>query len=254
MRRAKSLAELGFNRSDAPRLKKAMNNADNKRAFQRLQAVFLVAQGRTIIEVAEISGVSQQTIYNWVRRYLNQHQVKARLFPVLRRALALRGEQSKIGITSRNAKRVLFGAINPRAGHRIIQRSPNLKQEHFRAFLRLLRRSYFGRQIWLLLDEAPGHIAAKSQALAKQLDIVFLWLPKQCSELNAMDQRNQDYGQLSMRWLAPSRFCLTTQSMRDSMLGSCAMHIDMNGANSTLVYLGKRRVSLEAYRISVLSR
>jgi hypothetical protein len=77
MRKAKSLAELGFNRSDAPRLKKAMNDADNKRAFQRLQAVFLVAQGRTIIEVAEISGVSQQTIYNWVRRYLNQHRVKA---------------------------------------------------------------------------------------------------------------------------------------------------------------------------------
>ncbi len=77
MRRAKSLAELGFNRSDAPRLKKAMNNADDKRIFQRLQAVFLVAEGRTIIEVAEIAGVSQQTIYNWVRRYLNQHQVKA---------------------------------------------------------------------------------------------------------------------------------------------------------------------------------
>jgi len=76
MRRAKSIAELGFNRSDAPRLKKAMNNVDDKRAFQRLQAVFLLAQGRTIIEVAEIAAVSQQTIYNWVRRYLNQHQVK----------------------------------------------------------------------------------------------------------------------------------------------------------------------------------
>src|SRR5215813_5228175 len=57
---------------------------------------------------------------------------------------------------------------------------------------RLLRRSYSGRQIWLLLDEAPGHIAAKSQALAEQLDIVLLWLPKQCSELNAMDQLWRD--------------------------------------------------------------
>jgi transposase len=37
----------------------------DKRAFQRVQAVFLVAQGRTITEVAEIAGVSQQTIYNW---------------------------------------------------------------------------------------------------------------------------------------------------------------------------------------------
>jgi len=123
---------------------------------------------------------------------LFEDETVLRLFPVLRRAWALRGEQSKIGITGRNAKRVLFGAINPRTGHRIIQRSPNMRQEHFRAFLRLLRRSYFGRQIWLLLDEAPGHIAAKSQALAKQLDIIFLWLPKQCSELNAMDQLWRD--------------------------------------------------------------
>ena len=111
-----------------------------------------------------------------------------RLFPVLRRAWALRGEQAKIGITGRNAKRVLFGTINLRTGHRILQRSPNMRQEHFCAFLHLLRRSYPRRQIWLLLDEAPCHTAGKSLALAKQLDIVLVWLPKQCSELNAMDQ------------------------------------------------------------------
>jgi transposase len=41
--------------------------------------------------------------------------------------------------------------------------------------------------IWVLLDEAPCHIAPKRQALAETLKIVLLWLPKQCSELNAMD-------------------------------------------------------------------
>ena len=40
----------------------------------------------------------------------------------------------------------------------------------------------------MLLDEAPCPIAPRSQALAKQLDIELVWLPKQCSELNAMDQ------------------------------------------------------------------
>lgn len=119
---------------------------------------------------------------------LFQDETVLRLFPVLRRAWALRGEQAKIGITGRNAKRVLFGTINLRTGHRILQRSPNMQQEHFQAFLCLLRRSYPGRQIWLLLDEAPCHIAAKSQAMAAQLGIVLIWLPKQCSELNAMDQ------------------------------------------------------------------
>jgi hypothetical protein len=111
-----------------------------------------------------------------------------RLFPVLRRAWSLRGEQAIVPITGSNAKRVLFGTINPRTGHRIVLCRPNMRQEHFQAFLRLLRQSYLGREIWLLLDEAPCHIAPKSQALAEDLDIVLIWLPKQCSELNAMDQ------------------------------------------------------------------
>jgi hypothetical protein len=111
-----------------------------------------------------------------------------RLFPVLRRAWSLRGEQAIVPITGSNAKRVLFGTINPRTGHRIVLCRPNMRQEHFQAFLRLLRQSYLGREIWLLLDEAPCHIAPKSQALAEDLNIVLIWLPKQCSELNAMDQ------------------------------------------------------------------
>jgi DDE superfamily endonuclease len=40
----------------------------------------------------------------------------------------------------------------------------------------------------LLVDEALGHTAILSQVLAAQLDIVLICLPKQCSELNAMDQ------------------------------------------------------------------
>lgn len=110
-----------------------------------------------------------------------------RLFPVLRRAWSLRGEQSKVFITGNNAKRVLFGTINMRTGHRIIWRGLNMRQEHFQTFLRLLRRSYPGRPIRMLLDEAPCHVASKSTALAHLLGIEFIFLPKQCSELNAMD-------------------------------------------------------------------
>ena len=86
-----------------------------------------------------------------------------RLLPVLRRASALRGEQDHVAITRCNAKRVLFGAINLRAGHRIILRRPNMEQVHFQAFLRLLREAYPGHRIALLLDEAPSHRAAKSE-------------------------------------------------------------------------------------------
>jgi transposase len=75
MRRAKSPAELGFNRYDEERLKKALKRAGDKRMFQRVQAVLLVAQGRAISEVALIAGGSLQTVYTWVTRYLTSRQV-----------------------------------------------------------------------------------------------------------------------------------------------------------------------------------
>jgi hypothetical protein len=115
-----------------------------------------------------------------------------RLLPVLRRAWTLRGEQAGVPISGRNAKRVLFGTINPRTGHRIVLSRPNMRQEHFQDSLRLLRQSYPGREIWLLLDEAPCHITPRSQTLAAALNIELIWLPKQCSELNAMDQLWRD--------------------------------------------------------------
>jgi DDE superfamily endonuclease len=119
---------------------------------------------------------------------LGEDETGLRLFPVLRRAWALQGEQAHVAITGCNAKRVLFGAINLRTGHRIILRRPNMEQVHFQAFLRLLREAYPGHRIALLLEEAPSHRAAKSQSLAADLDIELIWLPKQCAELNAMDQ------------------------------------------------------------------
>lgn len=96
--------------------------------------------------------------------------------------------QAIVPITGRNAKRALFGVLNPRTGHRILMHAAHCRQADFQAFLCLLRHCYPGRRIWLLLDQAPCHTAIQSQALAAQLDIILVWLPKQCSELNAMDQ------------------------------------------------------------------
>jgi transposase len=118
---------------------------------------------------------------------LMEDETILRLFPVLRRAWSMRGEQAQIPITGRNAKRVLFGTINICTGHRLVWRGPNMRQEHFHTFLQMVRRHYPGRPVWMLLDEAPCHIAARSEALAAALGIELIFLPKQCSELNAMD-------------------------------------------------------------------
>jgi transposase len=119
-----------------------------------------------------------------------------RLFPPLRFAWAFRGEQAQVRISGRNAKRVLFGVLNPRTGHRLVLRRFAMRHEDFQAFLRYLRQHYPGRPIWLLLDRAPCHEAGKSQQLVARLGIVLLWLPKQCSELNAMDQLWKDLKRL----------------------------------------------------------
>ncbi len=119
---------------------------------------------------------------------LMEDETILRLFPVLRRAWSLQGEQAVVPITGRNAKRVLFATINVRTGHRLCLRRANMQQANFHDLLRLVRRRYGSRPVWMLLDEAPAHIAHKSQALAATLDIHLVWLPKQCSELNAMDQ------------------------------------------------------------------
>ena len=119
---------------------------------------------------------------------LMEDETILRLFPVLRRAWSLRGQQAEVPITGRNAKRVLFATLNLRTGHRICLRGVNMRQVNFHALLSEVRRRYRGRPVWMLLDQAPCHIAARSQALVAALDIHLVWLPKQCSELNSMDQ------------------------------------------------------------------
>ena len=118
---------------------------------------------------------------------LFQDEIIVRLFPLIRRAWSLQGQQARVNISGKNARQVLYGTINMRTGHRVLMRYPKLNQEGFQAFLRLLRRRYPGRPIWLLLDAATAHTTPTSQALAASIGIELVWLPKQCPELNAMD-------------------------------------------------------------------
>jgi transposase len=70
MRIAKRPSELGFNQYDISRLTKALQRATDARLLQRVQAVLGVAQGDTISEVAELTGVSGPTVYHWLQRSL----------------------------------------------------------------------------------------------------------------------------------------------------------------------------------------
>lgn len=112
-----------------------------------------------------------------------------RLFPPLRAAWARIAEQAGVPISGANAKRVLFGAINVRTGHRVVLRHRRARGAEARPFFTEVRRRYraYGT-ICLLLDRASGHTDQQTQALAAQLGIRLFWLPKHAPELNPMDQ------------------------------------------------------------------
>jgi hypothetical protein len=135
---------------------------------------------------------------------LAEDETILRLFPVLRRAWSMRGEQAKVYITGRNAKQVLFATINVRTGHRVAMRRAKMRQGEFQEFLRLVRRRYGNHPVWMLLDEAPCHTAKRSLALAAQLGIHFIFLPKTVlgverdgSTLERIERAG--FGQLSVR-------------------------------------------------------
>jgi hypothetical protein len=112
-----------------------------------------------------------------------------RLFPPLRAAWAPIGTAAEVLITGENAKVVLFGAISLGTGHRVVAARARAAGADARAFLLELRQCYRSRgTLWLLADRATAHTDRQTQALAEQLDIRFVWLPKQAPELNAMDQ------------------------------------------------------------------
>lgn len=111
-----------------------------------------------------------------------------RLFPPLRAKWWWKGQQAQVRVSGNNDRLVLYGAINLHSGHRVLMRGESMAQVWFQDFLRVLRRAYPGRALWLVLDRAKSHTTPRTLDLAAHLGIHFLWLPKQWSELNAMDQ------------------------------------------------------------------
>jgi hypothetical protein len=117
------------------------------------------------------------------------------LFPPLRAGWAPRGAPVKVRLTGRNARRVLFGAVNVRTGHLVLLCHKRQKATDFCAFLREVRRRYHGRHVALLLDSDSSHTARTSQQLAATLGISLLWLPVRSPHLNPMDHLWRDVKQ-----------------------------------------------------------
>lgn len=99
------------------------------------------------------------------------------LFPPLRACWDRRGRAAKVVISGRNARQVLFGAINFRTRHRLLLPRRYQRGDDFREFLLLIHDRYRSWPVWLLLDEDPGHTAHGSVGLTRGLEIGLLFLP-----------------------------------------------------------------------------
>jgi len=69
--------DLGFTGHDRNRLSKALNKTEDARLFRRILAVLLVAQGRSVAETSQVSGISRSNIYKLVKRYLQSRQANS---------------------------------------------------------------------------------------------------------------------------------------------------------------------------------
>jgi hypothetical protein len=118
---------------------------------------------------------------------LAQDETDLLLFPPLRAGWSRRGEPAAVRLTGRNARRVVFGAMNLWTGHRLFLVRERQRAGDFQEFLRLVHGRYRGWHPALLLDEDPSHTAAGSVRLAGDYGIELLWLPKRSPQLNPLD-------------------------------------------------------------------
>jgi transposase len=109
------------------------------------------------------------------------------LFPPLRACWARRGEDAEVPLCGANAKRVLFGALNPSNGTRLFLERKKQWKEDFQEFLGLIHQQYRGWRVSLVLDGDSSHTAKASQRDACSFGIQLVWLPVRCPELNPVD-------------------------------------------------------------------
>ncbi len=114
-----------------------------------------------------------------------QDETDLLLFPPVRAGGSQRGQAAKVWLSGRNARRVIFGALNLRTGARLLMPRLKGRSSDFQAFLDEVQRHYRGRHVALRLDEDSCHPAQASRRRAESMTL--LWLPHRTPELNPIE-------------------------------------------------------------------
>lgn len=110
-----------------------------------------------------------------------------RELPPLRACWGKVGAPVKVPITGSNARRVVFGVLNPFTGTRVCRTAARNSGPAFRDFLTQLRAVFKRWDLLLLLDRGSSHTAKATLARAAALRITLAWLPTACPELNPIE-------------------------------------------------------------------
>ena len=119
---------------------------------------------------------------------LGEDETELLLFPPLRAGWAKQGEPAHVPINGYNRRRVVFGTMNLRTGHRLFCARRSQKALDFQHLLQQVHRSYRSWQVALLIEGDPSHTAVSSVRMAEQLGMRLLWLPKRCPHLNPLER------------------------------------------------------------------
>jgi transposase len=109
------------------------------------------------------------------------------LFPPLRAGWSRRGEPVEVRLSGRNARRVVFGAMDLVTGERWFLARERQRSADFQAFLDVLDQAHGDQSVILLLDADPSHTSKGTATVLAQKGMTVLWLPKRAPELNPMD-------------------------------------------------------------------
>ena len=121
-------------------------------------------------------------------RLLVLDETTLRHLPPLRAAWALRGQQARVRISGKNARRSLFGTLDLCTGRRVLMVRIHQRLADYHRFLLRLRHGIGACGVlWLLLDRHGSHCSPSSLRLAEKLGIRLFWLPRQHPKLNPVD-------------------------------------------------------------------
>lgn len=135
-----------------------------------------------------VNASSSEQITNVVRVFF-EDETRLGLIPVQRRRITLRGVKPVGKIQHKFESYYLYGAVEPLSGESFFLELPYLNSDNFQVFLDEFFKQYDSGLNIMVLDNGSFH---KAKELRIPENVLFLFLPAYCPELNPIERLWED--------------------------------------------------------------